>query len=258
VAPTFSQVTSYASYWLTAVDEHSLHSPFFYDFYTRVVKAKSHPLAIAENLRTRLLNSTLTVNIADLGAGSVLKSNTRTVRDITRVSVSAAKYSALFARAIAHFTCKTVVELGTSVGINTLYLAQPTHARVRTFEGAPALAELARDTIRFSQQKNIELIEGNIDTTLPIFLEGHHPIDFAFVDANHRYEATLRYFELLLNASANHTVLVFDDIHLNTEMEKAWAAIKNHPLVYATADLYRCGFVFLDPQLTRQHWVLSF
>lgn len=256
--PTFSQLTAYAHYWLHAVDEHSLHSPFFYDFYTRVVKGKTEPLVTAENLRNQLLNSNLKIEVTDLGAGSVVKGNTRLVRDIARHSVSPAKYSALYKRAIQFFACKNVVELGTSLGINTLYLAHAHAATVHTFEGAPAIAELARDTISFSQQKNIRLLEGNIDTTLPPFLASHHPIDFAFVDANHRYEAAVRYFELLLDASANHTVLVFDDIHLNLGMEQAWAEIKKHPLVHATADLYRCGFVFLDPSLTRQHWVLQF
>jgi predicted O-methyltransferase YrrM len=256
--PTFSQLTSYAQYWLHCVDEHSLHSPFFYDFYTRVVKVKHEPLAVAEKLRHQLLKSTLTVDVVDLGAGSIIKGRTRAVGKITRSSVSPAKYSALYARAIRYFASKTVVELGTSVGINTLYLAQHASATVHTFEGDPAVAELARDTFSFSQQKNIQLLQGNIDTTLSPFLASHHPIDFAFIDANHRYEAAMRYFEQLLDASANHTILVFDDIHLNPGMEKAWGEIRKHELVHATADLYRCGFVFLDPSLNRQHWVLQF
>ena len=256
--PTFHQLKSYCTYWFLNVDEHSLHSPFFYDFYTKVVKANNEAVSVAETLRHNLLTSNLTVEVNDLGAGSVLNSSQRSVKDIAKISLSTQQFSALYARTIAHFQCKQIVELGTSLGINTLYLAHSTSTTVTTFEGATAIAEIARDTFKFSNARNIRLIEGNITTTLPHYLRTTHKIDFAFVDANHRYEAVMQNFEFLLDASHEKAVLVFDDIHLNAEMEKAWEEIKAHELVYATADLYRCGFVFLDPSLNRQHWILRF
>lgn len=255
---TLHQLKSYSSYWLLNVDEHSLHSPFFYDFYTKVVKATSEPLSYAETLRTNLLKSSLSIEVQDLGAGSVLGANQRSVKDIATVSLSNQKFSALYARVIDYFQCKQVLELGTSLGINTLYLAQSKLTRVTTFEGAATIAEIARDTFKFAASKNIKLIEGDIATALPYYLRNSPKIDFAFVDANHRYKPTLHNFEHLLDASHEKTILVFDDIHLNEEMEQAWEKIKEHELVYATADLYRCGFVFLDPSLNRQHWILRF
>lgn len=255
---TFHQAAAFASYWLNNVDEHSLHSPFFYDFYTKVVRVKSNPLKQAEKLREDLVKSTLSIDVQDLGAGSVLTASQRNVRDIARISLSSQKFSAFYARAIAYFKCKQVLELGTSLGINTLYLAQSAGTTVTTFEGALALSEIARDTFRFANSTNVRLVEGNIDTTLPSFLRNTSNIDFAFVDANHRQEPTLRYFENLLEVSGDKTILVFDDIHLSPEMEEAWTKIKSHELVYATADLFRCGFVFLDPSLNRQHWILRF
>lgn len=255
---TFHQLKSYCSYWLLNVDEHSLHSPFFYDFYTKIVKATSAPFLTAEKLRANLLMSNLSVTVQDLGAGSVLASAERNVKDIANVSLSHQKFSALYARVIDHFQCKQVLELGTSLGINTLYLAQSKASIVTTFEGAPSIAEIARDTFKFANSKNIRLVEGNIGLTLPYYLRNTSKIDFAFVDANHRYEPTLSNFEHLLDASHEKTILVFDDIHLNKDMEQAWEEIKLHELVYATADLYRCGFVFLDPSLNRQHWILRF
>jgi predicted O-methyltransferase YrrM len=256
--PTFFQVKSFLSYWLHSVDEHSLHSPFFYDFYTKVVKPVSPPNALAEKLRSNLLKSDLTLTLTDLGAGSVVRSNTRKVSEIARTSLSPAKYSQLYARTLAYFHCKNCVELGTSLGINTLYLAASAETKVATFEGDTSIADMARDTFVFSRARNIQLIEGNIDDTLKPFLHDHTKIDFAFVDANHRYEAALDYFEKLVMASHDKTILVFDDIHLNAGMEKAWEKIQEHELVYGTADVYRCGFVFFDPSLTRQHWILQF
>jgi predicted O-methyltransferase YrrM len=256
--PTFFQVKSFIAYWLACVDENSLHSPFFYDFYTQVIKRKSKYSTLPENLRQQLLQSSQSITIEELGAGSVLTNPLRKVADIARVSLSDQKFSQLYARSIQHFNSKHIVELGTSLGVNTLYLAQHPSTIVATFEGAMTVAEIARDTFAFADSHNITLYEGNIDFTLEKYLRTHSKIDWAFIDANHRYEAVITYFNLLLSASHANTVLVFDDIHLNEGMHKAWKEIQKHDLVYATADLYRCGFVFLDPSLNRQHCVLWF
>lgn len=256
--PTSVQISAYFSYWLNCVDEHSLHSPFFYDFYTKVLRGKSEPFVLAEKLRGDLLQSNLRLEMEELGAGSVLNRSPRQVSDIAKVAISPPKFSALYGRAIEYFNCKTVLELGTSLGINTLYLARYPYSTVHTFEGVASICEIARDTFTFANAGNVRLIEGNIDTTLSTFLGHVHPIDFVFVDANHRYQAAINYFQMVLDAAGPQTILVFDDIHLNQDMEKAWAEIQRHELVHATADLYRCGFVFLDPSLSRQHWVLRF
>lgn len=252
------QAKAFLSYWLNCVDEHSLHSPFFYDFYTKVVKQETVINSHAERLRKQLLESTLSIEINDLGAGSVIKSNQRQVKDIARHSLSEAKFSALYARVIQYYQCKKVIELGTCLGINTLYLGEGKPSSLTTFEGANALINLAKDTFTFAQASGIKMVEGDLDETLEIYLRNNPKIDFAFVDANHRYEAVMRYFRLLLKSSHDKTILVFDDIHLNAEMEKAWIEIKNDSLVYATADLFRCGFVFLDSSLNHNHKVLQF
>ncbi|GCC53377.1 class I SAM-dependent methyltransferase [Chryseotalea sanaruensis] len=254
----FFQAKAYLSYWLNCVDEHSLHSPFFYDFYTKVVKKNSIYNEEAERLRAQLLKSELTVDINDLGAGSVLKSKQRHVKDIAKHSLSNAKFSSLYSRVIQFYQCNQVIELGTCLGINTLYLASAKPTSLTTFEGADTLIGLAKDTFSFANVLNIKLIEGNIDETLESYLRANPKIDFAFVDANHRYDAVMRYFRFIMKASHNKTIIVFDDIHLNPGMEQAWSEIKKDSLVYATADLFRCGFVFLDPSLNRNHKVLRF
>jgi predicted O-methyltransferase YrrM len=254
----FFQAKAFLSYWLNCVDEHSLHSPFFYDFHTKVVKKKAQLNPEAENLRKQLLNSTQTIDINDLGAGSVINSRQRQIKDIAKHSLSDAKFSALYSRVIQFYHCKHIIELGTCLGINTLYLAESPNTHLSTFEGAEALINLSKDTFAFAKANHIKMIEGNLDETLEAYLRNNSKIDFAFVDANHTYEAAMRYFRLILKASHEKTIIVFDDIHLNAGMEKAWNEMKNDSLVYASADLFRCGFIFLDPSLNRNHKVLQF
>lgn len=77
------------------------------------------------------------------------------------------------------------------------------------------------------------------------------------MDANHRYEPTMSYFDLLMKRLNEKSIVVVDDIHWSEEMEKAWTELKNNQLVYGSVDLFRCGLLFFDPDLNRQHFVWS-
>jgi predicted O-methyltransferase YrrM len=257
VANRFFQARTYISYWLDAVDEHSLHSPFFFDFYTRVVKNKTGEEGIAsiEQLRNKLLADHRPLKTRD--PGSRQSNKPRTVSSITQTSVSPLRFSGIYSRMIQHFKAHTILELGTSVGINTLYLAQQRDSSITTFEGSPELADMARLTFDFAEARNIRLIEGNLDRTLSEFLQTIRKIDFILMDANHRYQPTVSYFESLLTRISESSIVVLDDIHYSAEMEKAWNELKTHKLVYGSADLYRCGILFFDPSLNKQHVILQ-
>lgn len=255
---TLFKIKSYLSYWLEAVDEHSLHSPFFFDFYTRQVKPVATPGAFQhiETLRQKLRDDQRTISVVDLGTGERKKS-LRKISHIARTSLTPPRFSVLYSRILQSVPHASVIELGTSFGINTLYLAHKPDASVTTFEGSAAIADIAALTFEFAGKKNINLVVGNIDRTLPVFLQRIRRVDFAFVDANHRYEPTLRYFQWLMKKVHEKSVVVVDDIHHSPEMEAAWKSIKNHRLVYGSADLFRCGIVFFDPSLNKQHVILQ-
>jgi predicted O-methyltransferase YrrM len=256
------QVKSFINYWLDAVDEHSLHSPFFYNFYTCVVRKKSIQLELTslKHVRKNFENDDRSINVNDLGAGSQYqKGSLRQIRQIARTSATPEKYSILYANIIQHFSYKNILELGTSLGINTLYLSRASDTtNVITFEGSSEIANVARNLFDAAKAINIKIIEGNIDETLSQYLSSSKQIDFALMDANHRYEPTLRYFDCLIKKIHDNSIIVLDDIHYSPEMEDAWEAIQKHELVYATADLFRCGLVFFNPSLNKQNVVLQF
>lgn len=255
----FFQVKTYLNYWLDSVNEHSLHSPFLYDLYTKVINIEPTPDLEIEKLRFDLLKTHREIHIEDLGAKSKHFNNgTRKISEVAETSLSSIRFSSLYYRLAEYAEAKTIVELGTSFGLNTLYLAKRKGAKVYTFEGSPGIAEVAEDTFKFSAVKNIEMIKGNINSTLYSTLSRIPKVDFAFIDANHQYEATKKYFEELLMKVHHESVMVIDDIHGNPGMSKAWREICKHDLVHTSLDLYRCGILFFDPSLTKQHVVLQF
>ncbi len=256
----FFQVKSYLNHWLDAVDEHSIHSPFFFDFYNKVIRGETDPLFLEiEKTRSQLLRNRSLVNMQDLGATSPhFKNEKREIGRIAATSLNEEKYCLLFYRIARHAEAKNIVELGTSMGITSLYLSNPAKSKLTTFEGNQAMINIAITNFDYFDRKNIELIEGNIDQTLPCFLESPTKIDFALMDANHRYEPTIRYFNWLTKRMADQGVLLIDDIHYSPEMTKAWNELKRHDLVYGSIDLFRCGILFFDLALNKQHFIWSY
>ena len=256
----YHRLKAYIKHWLNVVDQHSIHSPFFFDFYTKVIKNQNGQSRFdeIEKLRAALLRDRSEITIEDFGAGShKLKGAKRKLSDIASISLTPAKYARLYHDIIGYLEAKNVVELGTSLGITSLYLAKNKECAVTTFEGSHALANVALTNFEYFDKKNIELLEGDLTSTLPECRQHPTKINFVLMDAHHRYEPTLRYFNLLMRRLNEKSIVILDDIHWSEEMERAWNELRQSQLVYGSIDLFRCGILFFDPDLNRQHFVWS-
>ena len=232
-----------------------------FGLYTSAVRHTGSYRAYAaiEARRQQLLSSPASISVTDLGAGSHSGAGRqRRVADIARTAAKPPHLAQLLFRLVNYFRPATVLELGTSLGLTTAYLAAAnSRHRVITFEGCPNVAGVARETFAALNISNVRIVEGNIDDTLaPTLVALPAPVDFVFFDGNHRYEPTLRYFELCLAYRTDESVFVFDDIHWSEEMERAWEAIKIHPDVTVTVDLFYIGLVFFRKNQPKQHFAL--
>jgi len=257
----FTLAVKYLRYLFTAANGkgHGVHSPFVFEFITRVLNDNRRFYAFdgIEKIRTQLLSNHTLVEIQDFGAGSrVAKNNTRKISAIAKGSLKPAKYSQLLFRMIDYYGPTQIIELGTSLGITTAYLASANpDAKVTTFEGSSAIAQIARQNHQLLGLTNIDLIEGNFDQQLPQWLAQNKSVDFAFIDGNHALKPTMAYFESLLEVVHDHTILVFDDIHWSEEMEAAWAQISAHPRVTLSIDLFFIGLVFFRKEFAQKQEV---
>jgi predicted O-methyltransferase YrrM len=255
----------YLSYYFTASNGrgHGIHSPFVFEFIIKVLndKTKYDAYEKVEGLRKQLLSDSCMLVVEDFGAGSKgLKKNNRSIKSVAQNSVKPAKYGQLLFRMIKHYSPGTVLELGTSLGITTSYLAlAKPETKITTMEGAREIADVASQNFRKLGLKNVALIRGNFDDALPGTIEQLPKIDFAFIDGNHRHKPTLHYFEQILGKAHNDTLLVFDDIHWSSEMEEAWKIIRAHPSVRCTIDLFFIGIVIFRREFQeKQHFTIRF
>lgn len=214
-----------------------------------------------EKIRMQLLGQRTAIAVTDFGAGSsIIKTNKRVVADIAGSSLKPAKYGRLLFRMVHHYQPQTILELGTSFGITTSYLAAGNaHAKVHTLEGDASIAALARNTFMELGLKNIELREGEFSLCLPALLKDLDTIGLAFIDGDHRKGPTLEYFRQLLQHAGPSSILIFDDIHWSPGMEAAWEEIREDPLVTLSIDLFFLGIVFFSPDFKiKQHHMIRF
>lgn len=255
-------IPDFIKYLFQAKNEHSLHSPFLFDFYLKVLKGSTveNDFLAIEELRKKMLSDEREIEITDFGAGSkISRSNRRRIRDIARNSQKSARLAQLFYRVIRYYNYHTILDLGTSLGITTAYIAKANQAgKVYTFEGCPATATIAQENFSQLNLTNTELIIGNLNDTLPEQLKKIEKIDFAFFDANHQYEPTIAYFEQCLAKSVDESCFIFDDIYWSDGMKKAWDYIRNHPQVTVSIDIFWVGIVFFRKKQPKQHFVLRF
>lgn len=222
------------------------------------------PIEAAKPIETRrqqLLADERLLEVTDFGAGSGhLKTRQRKVKDIAATSLKPAKYARLLHRLVRYYQYQHILELGTSLGITTAYLASANrNYRVITCEGAGAIAGVANEGFKQLELSNICIETGPFEDTLPRILKQQPAPELVFIDGNHREAPTLQYFHQLLEVMPQNGLLIFDDIHWSAEMESAWETIQKHPAVTLSVDLFFIGLVWINPDFRQPaHYVIRY
>jgi predicted O-methyltransferase YrrM len=263
------RVSTWLKHYLTAWNTggEGVHSPYLFEW-VRMVMSDKHAYRVwedIESVRARMLVSDQVVEFVDYGSGVGQKGEgakgEKRVKDIAKGSLARAKYAQMLFRLVNWLGHQlreenrglTIVELGTSLGVTTAYLAGvDARDKVYTYEGCEAVAKIAKENWNVLGMNNISCLVGPIDAEQ--LRGGLGYIDVAFVDANHTYEASMRYFDVLAQKVHEKSVVVMDDIHHSEEMERAWKEICADERVTSTIDLYQMGLVFFDKHYWKRNY----
>jgi predicted O-methyltransferase YrrM len=140
-----------------------------------------------------------------------------------------------------------------------LYLALGNRgARVITLEGCQETAALAEKNFSALKLNNVTLVTGKFSEALPDVLLSLQTADMVFIDGDHRKEALLEYFTLIIPYIHNDSVVVVDDIRWSPEMAEAWTELCRHEKVKVSVDLFQLGILFFKEELSKQDFVISY
>ncbi len=270
ITPEF--LRQFLQYRFSSLTKDDIHAPFVHELVAKVIdvprgvrtKANCQPI---EHLRNDLLGDKTEIKVLNLPAGpSSRKTSARRIKDICRQRGKNKKYGQLLFRLVEYFQSETILDLGTSLGLTTLYLSKANPlAEIITIEGCPETAGLAKKHFEKLSASNIHQVTGNFDDELLPSIRRFFStetkrasLDFVFFDGNHHKEPTLRYFLQCLEYANDDSVFVFDDIRWSQEMEDAWKELREHPRVTITIDLFFMGIVLFRKELAKQNFVIRF
>lgn len=242
---------------------HGVHSPFVFEFIEEVLSPGKNE---SENKERSLLkwhrdlkSDKTEMQISEMGAGSRKKTGTIvSVGALIKKTGIRPKFGRLLARLVAYYNPEKIIELGTGLGLSTVYLAGSLpDAEVHTVEGDNARLSYAKQQFRKLGLNNILSYNESFENFLlsASFKVGKYAV---FLDGNHKLEPSLKYFNYFADICNEDSLIVLDDINWSDEMREAWRTVKTHPSVSISIDLFFVGIVFFKKGIPKQNYVLNF
>ncbi len=248
----------YIKYKAKAKSKYGIHSPFVYDFVSNCLPKtiNEDDKRIVDDLINSLENSHEEIEITDFGAGSKKLGSKRKVKDILANSSSKGKYGLLLYRLAKHYQPKNILELGTSLGIGSIFLklGYP-QTTLTTIEGCYETHRLAT-----SHFKKLDLKVLALRNTFSEFIDRDETktYDLIFIDGHHDGNALKAYLKLLDERITDDTIVVLDDIRWSPSMFAAWQDIKEMPEYHLTIDLFRVGLISRKPGQAKEHFTVRY
>ena len=249
---------AFLTFLINSKNQYGVHSPFLFDYMTKGLKNQGDiKWDNITSLRKELERNNLEIEVTDFGAGSkVFKTNKRRIADIAAKAGISKKRGKLLAKTVAYFKPQHILEIGSSLGMSTSYMALGNpEAQITTLEGCPAIAEIAKENYFKLGFSNINMVVGQFEDSLDDVI-ADQSFDLIFFDGNHQKKPTVAYFEKCLKSAHKDSVFIFDDIHWTEEMEAAWDHIRNHKKVSLSVDTYKWGLVFFHKGRGKEHFTL--
>jgi predicted O-methyltransferase YrrM len=152
----------------------------------------------------------------------------------------------------------TVLECGTSLGVNSLYLEKSEGvSRVITIEGSPIVSALAQKGFNKYAKGKIHLISGNIyDVFVPQLIKNKPQI--IFIDADHRGSAIDFYLSQIKMHHPDVDCVIIHDLYWSADMKLAWKKVIADSTFKLTIDLFHAGLIFPNRDQPKQHFTLKF
>jgi predicted O-methyltransferase YrrM len=169
------------------------------------------------------------------------------------------KYGALLYRISHWFHPEVIMELGTGIGISTLYMAAGSPATpMHTIEANRERADFSEGLFKRSRLQKVQVHVGEMEEVLETLTDVVQGRVLVFMDGNHREEATLRYLRWILRQAEGEAVVVMDDIYWSKGMTRAWQEIISWSEVRISIDLFQVGMLLLRRDLHKANLKIKF
>lgn len=227
-----------------------VHSPFAFNLITNVIDERCAYYAYdrIEIVRRQLLQMGAPLGTTGMSIG----------RATARYGIRKSHGQLLF-RLANYFKPKQIVQVGTGMGLSTLYLTgYSAHVQCISLEEDPARAEWARWCLERMGKRHVRVERGGYESLLPKALAQFETVDFLFFNAPERATELYGMFEKCVGHIQPDTVLVVEGLRASRAMQDFWERVKAHPATVLTFDLYHVGLVFFNKKMYRKDYIVYF
>ncbi len=248
-------IREYINYIRKAQGRHQIHSPFVYNFVDSCLKTKI-PQAFKNKTKqfTQRLSSSLTkVKTTDFGAGSKKMGEIRTISAIYKNASCKRTYAQLLYKLTNYYHPKSVLELGTNLGVGTFFLHEGNpNAKIVSVDGCIETQNIAKQNLTHD---NLLFVQSKFED----FIKNLEPqkFDLIYIDGDHRGESLLKYLNMLGNYSHDDTIFVLDDIRWSKDMFEAWKTIIASKDFHLTLDLFKMGIIMKKSGKEKEHFIIK-
>jgi len=223
------------------------------------IKLKNKYFHKISDYRKRLRSENGKFTFNEFGAGNRLGTRQKkTVRKIAKKSATSKRNGKKLYKLVDFFDPEIIIEMGTSLGIGTLYICHAAKGKkIVTIDANKDVQEIARREIQKKGFNNIDFVNATFDDVVEKVLKlTKEKKTLVFIDGNHRYSPTLKYFDLCLKHLADGSVLIFDDIHWSKGMQQAWEKIIRSDKIKFTMDMFYLGLTIIGKKEIQSHGYL--
>ena len=216
------------------------------------------------NLNKKLIkyytNNNITYNINDnAGAGSVVlnKNQDLNVSAFIKKVGLPYKYGLVLENIVNQYNCTKSLELGTSLGISTSFIASNTNNTVTTIEANKAFYNITKKAFRAQKVDNVQFVNAYFDEVLEDVCKRNKPFSLVFIDGDHTKKATIKNFNTIKPYLSENSIVILDDIYWSKEMTAAWHEVKKDKDISVSIDLFRIGLLFFRKEKhKKEHFTL--
>lgn len=204
---------------------HGIHSPFVFNFITKVIEEKTQYHAY-EDVRNYLSH-------------------------FPDISFRENKTHRLLLKIVNYFNIKKIVELGSGTGINTLYMT------VTASDIECLSVELSQEKYKKAQMLYNEW-NRNILQLKEQFPTISEKKDCIFVDLKNYKVPHNELVIYLMSLVHKDSVIIIDGIRTNRKLQTLWRMLVQHDETIVSLDLFHIGILFFDKKYYKRNYKLSF
>lgn len=254
IKTVFFRIKSYLYYYFSSNSDHYLHSPFLFDWRITLNNKQLKTTDFILKYRSLLASNNEEFKFLNFESKEVIT----TIYQRYQATSINNKYGTILSQTANYLQAKTFLELGTSLGVSTAYLATSAeNIKGHTIDFNPQAVQISKSLFDKINLDNTAFHTGRFEDILPTILTEKN-IDICFIDGDHQYQSTINYVTKIKDYLSDHAVLILDDIRWSEDMYSAWEELILLTDFNYTIDFGRIGLLFKHQNKSpKQHFILK-